>query len=214
MERGPRLSPEGEYLPDKRLAALQLLRACNCLTYLETRGWELKESYGQVKATEYGQMLDTAKRGVRLVIFARFGDLVSQGDAPIGRFFLPNARSLQSFGRSPEEPTATAESRLSRSYYARYGHRDTPHLPRMTRSTFTAILSRTSISASAEMRKRLRMPNTPPSPTPSNQQNMPPVQQSPPYIPPTTAELSQVQKGLPPEFLEYKGTSSRSDEPS
>ena len=121
MERRPRPSPEREYLPDRQQAALQLMRACNCLTYLETRGWELKDTYGQVKPAEYYQMLGTTMRGVRHVIFARFGDLVSQGDAPIGRLILRNAGSLQSFGRSPEKPTATAESRLSGSYYFRYG---------------------------------------------------------------------------------------------
>jgi hypothetical protein len=104
MERGPRPSPEGEYLPDKRLAALQLLRACNALTYLETRGRELKDTYGQVKPADYDHMLDSTMRGVRLVIFARFSDLVAQGDAPIGRLILQNARG-QAPQTPPEPPT-------------------------------------------------------------------------------------------------------------
>jgi hypothetical protein len=70
------------------------MRACNWLTYLETRGWELKDTYGQVKPAEYDQMLDTAMRGVRLVIFARFSDLLAQGDAPMGRLILHNARVI------------------------------------------------------------------------------------------------------------------------
>jgi hypothetical protein len=90
MEHGPRPSPEGEQLPNKQLAAVQLLRACNALTYLETRGRELRQYYGQERPQDYDATLDATMRGVRLVIFARYRDLIAQGDGPVGRLILTN----------------------------------------------------------------------------------------------------------------------------
>ncbi len=89
--------------------ALQLLHACQAYTFLEQRTDQLRQQLPEDPDVPADATIEAALRGVRLVIFARFTDLIESGNAATGQLILSNTleRPRSSSAHRPNRTSIT-----------------------------------------------------------------------------------------------------------